>query len=108
MSATAETPPPPPPPAATPAEVDAIPQTPTKLTFDDLARDIIMWRAKYLSILVLLAATATWATLQLYQFNFITVASWVVMVVLSLVFIRGNINRLLRKYKIYLLQINVS
>lgn len=96
MSATAETPPPPPA-AATPVEVEAVPHTRTKPKFDDLARDIMMWRTEYLSILVLLAATATWVALQLYQFNLVTVASWVAIFVLSLLFIWGNINRLLRK-----------
>ncbi|CAI9752827.1 unnamed protein product [Fraxinus pennsylvanica] len=63
----------------------------------DFARDLIFWRNKRLNILVLLVATATWVVLDIYGYNFITVASWVAMALVSFTFLWGNIHKLLVK-----------
>ncbi|CAI9110110.1 OLC1v1010078C1 [Oldenlandia corymbosa var. corymbosa] len=94
MSDTSEIPQPPSPPAAS----EPIVQVEThSQTFSDVAQDVIMWRKRCLSILVLSAATATWVALQVYQFTFLTVASWVAMFVVASLFVWGNIHRLLGK-----------
>ncbi|XAR57826.1 hypothetical protein NMG60_11026104 [Bertholletia excelsa] len=63
----------------------------------ELARDVVYWRRKKLSIVVLLVATATWTALEVYEFNFVTVASWLAMFVVSSLFVWGNILRLFKK-----------
>ncbi|KAK2999586.1 hypothetical protein RJ639_023491 [Escallonia herrerae] len=60
-------------------------------------KDIYLWRRKSLSMTVLVVATATWALLEVYQFNFVSVASWLAISVLATLFIWGNILRLLGK-----------
>lgn len=63
----------------------------------DTVRDILLWRRKKLSLLVLIAATAAWVLLDVYEFNFITIASWATMVIISLLFLYGNLVRLFGK-----------
>ncbi|KAK9030432.1 hypothetical protein V6N11_031859 [Hibiscus sabdariffa] len=63
----------------------------------DNFRDIILWRRKKVSATVLLVSTATWTLLQVYQFNFITVVSWLAIFILASLFLWGNILRLLGK-----------
>ncbi|XWS45321.1 hypothetical protein CRYUN_Cryun15aG0126400 [Craigia yunnanensis] len=63
----------------------------------DTFRDIILWRRKKLSATVLLISTATWVLLEVYQFNFITVASWLAIFILASLFLWGNVLRLLGK-----------
>ncbi|XP_027166907.1 reticulon-like protein B13 isoform X2 [Coffea eugenioides] len=58
--------------------------------------DLLFWRSMYLSILVLLVATATWVTLQLYQYHVVEVVSRVAMLLVTLIFVWGNIHRLLK------------
>lgn len=63
----------------------------------DTVRDVFLWRRKKLSLLVLLVSTATWVSLDVYQFNLITVASWAAMFAVTSLFLYGNIARFLRK-----------
>ncbi|KAK8556787.1 hypothetical protein V6N13_064791 [Hibiscus sabdariffa] len=63
----------------------------------DTFRDIILWRRKKVSATVLVVSTATWTLLQVYQFNFITVVSWLTIFILASLFLWGNILRLLGK-----------
>ncbi|XP_068342970.1 reticulon-like protein B13 [Pyrus communis] len=63
----------------------------------DTVRDILLWRKKKQSFLVLLAATATWILLDVYQFNFLTVISYVAMFIVTSLFLSGNLLRLLGK-----------
>ncbi|KAF8405131.1 hypothetical protein HHK36_010029 [Tetracentron sinense] len=63
----------------------------------DIMRDIFLWRNRKLSLSVLLATTATWVLLEVYQFNFITVFSWVAMSIVAFMFLWGNMHRLLGK-----------
>ncbi|KAJ7952913.1 Reticulon-like protein [Quillaja saponaria] len=64
---------------------------------DNIMRDIVLWRRKKLSATILLAITATWVVMEVYQFNFLTVISWVAMFVVAPVFIWANMLRLLGK-----------
>ncbi|XVE82736.1 hypothetical protein DITRI_Ditri16bG0030000 [Diplodiscus trichospermus] len=63
----------------------------------DTLREIILWRRKKLSATVLLISTATWILLEVYEFNFITVASWLAIFVVASLFLWGNLLRLLGK-----------
>nr|XP_027116845.1 uncharacterized protein LOC113734478 isoform X2 [Coffea arabica] len=58
--------------------------------------DLLFWRSMYLSILVLLVATATWVTLQLYHYYMVDVVSRMAMLLVTLIFVWGNIHRLLK------------
>ncbi|POO02728.1 Reticulon [Trema orientale] len=60
-------------------------------------RDIFLWRKKKLSLLLLLVSTATWVLLQVYQFNLVTLLSWVAMFIVVSLFLWGNLLRLLGK-----------
>lgn len=61
-----------------------------------IARDVFLWRIKNLSFTLLLVSTAIWVMLEVYQFNFLTVAS-LAMSIVSFTFLSGNIMRLLAK-----------
>ncbi|KDP31877.1 hypothetical protein JCGZ_12338 [Jatropha curcas] len=74
----------------------------------DTVRDIFLWRRKKLSLLILLVATGTWVLFDIYEFNFITVASWIAMVIISSLFIYGNLVRLFRKEEPNLSGLQVS
>ncbi|KAJ6288593.1 hypothetical protein OIU76_024556 [Salix suchowensis] len=50
-----------------------------------------------LSLLVLVVSTATWVSIDVYQFNFITVSSWAAMFAVTSLFLYGNMLRLFRK-----------
>ncbi|XP_009366426.2 reticulon-like protein B13 [Pyrus x bretschneideri] len=63
----------------------------------DTVRDILLWRKKKQSFLVLFTATATWILLDVYQFNFLTVISYVAMFIVTSLFLSGNLLRLLGK-----------
>ncbi|KAJ6419942.1 hypothetical protein OIU84_029958 [Salix udensis] len=63
----------------------------------DTLRDVFLWRRKKLSLLVLLVSTATWVSIDVYQFNFITVSSWAAMFAVTSLFLYGNMLRLFRK-----------
>ena len=63
----------------------------------DTFRDIILWRRKKLSATVLLTSTATWILLEVYEFNFITVASRLAIFIFASLFLWGNVLRLLGK-----------
>ncbi|KAI3945986.1 hypothetical protein MKX01_024742 [Papaver californicum] len=59
--------------------------------------DILLWKKKKQSLSILTASTLTWVVLQVYQYNFITIASWVFMAILAMMFLFGNCLRLLGK-----------
>ncbi|XP_057500398.1 reticulon-like protein B13 [Actinidia eriantha] len=63
----------------------------------DIVRDVVLWRRKKISICVVLVATATSVLLEVYEYNFITVASWAAMVIVTSAFLWGNILRLFNK-----------
>ncbi|XP_073158650.1 reticulon-like protein B13 [Henckelia pumila] len=63
----------------------------------DWVRDIMLWRRKDGGILLLLAATATWVAMEIYEFKFVTLASWLAMAIVVCLFAWGNLNRLFNK-----------
>ncbi|KAL5557125.1 hypothetical protein UlMin_039361 [Ulmus minor] len=69
----------------------------TSLPTSETMEDIFLWRKKKQSILVLLLSTATWVLLEVYQFNFLTVLSWIAMFIVVSTFLLGNLLRLLGK-----------
>ncbi|KAF5738199.1 putative Reticulan like protein B13 [Tripterygium wilfordii] len=70
---------------------------PQSANISEIARDIYLWRSKKLSVTVLTVATAIWVLLDVYEFNFITVASWLSMFIVSSLFLYANLLRLLGK-----------
>ncbi|OIS97840.1 reticulon-like protein b13 [Nicotiana attenuata] len=63
----------------------------------DLVRDVILWKRKNLSVLTLLGATAIWLALEVYEFKFVALFSWMSMLAIAFLFFWGNIHRLLGK-----------
>ncbi|KAF2295154.1 hypothetical protein GH714_031753 [Hevea brasiliensis] len=80
----------------------------SSLFSSDTVKDIFLWRRKKLSLLVLIVATAAWVLLDIYEFNFITAASWAAMVIVSSLFLYGNLFRLFRKEEPNLSGLEVS
>ena|ERR1044072_3974468 len=62
---------------------------------NDIVKDVVLWRRKKLSALVLVAATATWMLMQVFQFNFLTIISWLAIFLVASVFLYANLCRLL-------------
>ncbi|XP_050208098.1 reticulon-like protein B13 [Mercurialis annua] len=60
-------------------------------------KDIFLWRRKKLSVMVVSVATVIWVLLDVYEFNFITIASWLAIFLVSSLFIYANLVRLFRK-----------
>lgn len=58
--------------------------------------------------MLILAATGSYVLLEVYKFNLVTLVSWAAMVVVSLLFIWGNIHRILGKYVILYIIISVT
>ncbi|XP_009617575.1 reticulon-like protein B13 isoform X1 [Nicotiana tomentosiformis] len=63
----------------------------------DIVRDVILWKRKNLSVLTLLAATAIWLALEVYELKFVTLFSWMSMLAVAFLLFWGNIHRLLGK-----------
>lgn len=71
-----------------------------KVADDDgehVVRDVIMWRRREISAVVVLVTTALWVLLQVFAFNFVHLASWTLIAFATLLFFYGSINRLLHK-----------
>jgi len=65
---------------------------------NDMLKDIVLRRRKKLSTMTLVAAaTATWVLMEVYQFNFLTLISWLIMFVVTSIFLYSNMLRLLGK-----------
>ncbi|PWA43960.1 reticulan like protein B13 [Artemisia annua] len=56
-----------------------------------------MWRRKRMSVGVVAAATLFWVVMEVYRFNFLTVASWTAMFLFSSLFAWANIYRIIYK-----------
>ncbi|CAL9026847.1 unnamed protein product [Prunus brigantina] len=74
----------------------------------DTLSDIILWRKKRQSLLTLLTATATWVLLQVYQFNFLTLISYLAIFIVASLFLSGNLLRLLGKAPPDLSRVGIS
>ncbi|GAB4848940.1 hypothetical protein Ancab_003752 [Ancistrocladus abbreviatus] len=70
---------------------------PSSPAMQDVVRDIILWKRWKFSATILLIATTIWALLEIYQFKFVTVASWAAMAMLAFLFLYSNVLRLLHK-----------
>ncbi|XP_061340829.1 reticulon-like protein B13 [Gastrolobium bilobum] len=64
---------------------------------NEIVKDVILWRRKKLSATVLVTATLTWVLMEVWQFNFLTVVSWVAIIVTASMFLYANMLKLLGK-----------
>ncbi|XP_054823271.1 reticulon-like protein B13 isoform X1 [Prosopis cineraria] len=62
-----------------------------------LVKDVALWRRRSLTATILIAATATWMLLQVYQFHFATLFSWLAMFLVASSFLWANTLRLFGK-----------
>ncbi|XP_054823272.1 reticulon-like protein B13 isoform X2 [Prosopis cineraria] len=60
-------------------------------------KDVALWRRRSLTATILIAATATWMLLQVYQFHFATLFSWLAMFLVASSFLWANTLRLFGK-----------
>jgi hypothetical protein len=54
-------------------------------------KDTVLWRRKKLSTMVIAAATVvlvTWVLMEVYQFNFLTLISWITIFFIASIFIK--------------------
>ncbi|XP_010531229.1 PREDICTED: reticulon-like protein B13 [Tarenaya hassleriana] len=70
--------------------------------------DIILWRRKKLAFSILIVETATWVLLNVYGFNSMTIVSWAAIAAVALLFLWGNLLRLLHKGEPELSRLRVS
>ncbi|KAK2657384.1 hypothetical protein Ddye_010441 [Dipteronia dyeriana] len=87
----------PPPPLRSDKETTEQPPSMSPPLRSDILRGVVFWRRKNLSLMVLVLATATWVLLDVYQFNFITIVSWAAISIVAMLFLWGNLLRLLGK-----------
>ncbi|OMP02089.1 Reticulon [Corchorus olitorius] len=59
----------------------------------ELVSDIALWKKKELSGSLLASSTVTWLLQQVYEYNFLTIASWVIIFIVTLLFVWRNVNR---------------
>ncbi|CAL1408763.1 unnamed protein product [Linum trigynum] len=59
--------------------------------------DIVLWRRPISSALVVSVATATWVLFEVYEFNIVTVVSWVGLAVVASLYLYGHLYRIFRK-----------
>ncbi|KAL0343635.1 UNVERIFIED_CONTAM: hypothetical protein Sangu_1250900 [Sesamum angustifolium] len=74
----------------------------------DVVSDVILWRRKQLNVIILVAATAAWTAMEVYQYSFITLLSWLAMALLLCLFFWGTIHRLLKKEAPDLSELEIS
>ncbi|KAG5144875.1 hypothetical protein AAZX31_11G057800 [Glycine max] len=73
-----------------------------------IVKDVVLWRRKKINISVLVAATAAWVLMEVFEFNFLTLISWVAILGLASIFLYANMLRLLGKEPPNLLGLEVS
>ncbi|XWS45320.1 hypothetical protein CRYUN_Cryun15aG0126300 [Craigia yunnanensis] len=61
----------------------------------EIVNDIALWKRKKLSGSLLFISTATWLLQQVYEYNFLTIASWVLIFIVTSLFVWRYVNRLL-------------
>ncbi|KAL7101290.1 hypothetical protein ACP275_08G045900 [Erythranthe tilingii] len=74
----------------------------------DLMKDMVTWRRKQLNVFTLLAATSAWTAIEIYQYNFITITSYIAIAAAVCLFFWGNIHRLLKKEAPDLSELEIS
>ncbi|KAK1433028.1 hypothetical protein QVD17_09932 [Tagetes erecta] len=60
-------------------------------------KDVIMWRKKRVSVGVLASMSVLWVVIEIYGYNFITVASWIAIFLFSSLFVWAYIYRIIYK-----------
>ncbi|XP_058777946.1 reticulon-like protein B13 [Vicia villosa] len=73
------------------------PSHPSDGSGNDIMRDIVLWRRKKLGTFVLIAATATWVLMEVYQYNFLTLISWLTILVITSIFLYAKMLTLFGK-----------
>ncbi|XWS29373.1 hypothetical protein CRYUN_Cryun24cG0024000 [Craigia yunnanensis] len=61
----------------------------------EIVNDIALWKRNRLSGSLLFTSTATWVFQQVYEYNFLTIASWVAIFIVTSLFILRHVNRFL-------------
>ncbi|KAE8707063.1 Pentatricopeptide repeat (PPR) superfamily protein [Hibiscus syriacus] len=61
----------------------------------EVVNDIALWKRKKISGSLLVSSTATWLLQQVCQYNFLTIASWVAIFIVTSLFIWRYVNRFL-------------
>ncbi|GER35685.1 reticulon-like protein [Striga asiatica] len=84
------------------------PNTPLQGHTSDLLSDVVLWRRKQLNCAILLAATALWTVMEVYQYSLVTVLSWLAMAAAVCLFFWGSIHRLLKKEAPDLSELEIS
>ncbi|MED6167399.1 hypothetical protein PIB30_002369 [Stylosanthes scabra] len=64
---------------------------------NNVVKDVVLWRRKKLNATILILETATWVFMQLYQFKFITLISWLAIFLLASIFLYANLTTLVGK-----------
>lgn len=64
---------------------------------ENIGKDIVLWRRRTQTSTILMAATATWVLMEVYEFKFITVVCWLAMLLVASCFLWANMLRLLGK-----------
>ncbi|KAL4368387.1 hypothetical protein GQ457_05G013270 [Hibiscus cannabinus] len=59
----------------------------------EVVSDIALWKRKKISGSLLVSSAATWLLQQVYEYNFLTVASWAVIFIITSLFIWRYVNR---------------
>ncbi|RDY11002.1 Reticulon-like protein B13, partial [Mucuna pruriens] len=75
---------------------------------NDMVKDVVLWRRKKVNITVIVAATAAWVLMEVCEFNFVTVISWVAIFVVVSIFLYANMLRLLGKEPPNLLRLELT
>ncbi|CAJ1929775.1 unnamed protein product [Sphenostylis stenocarpa] len=75
---------------------------------DGVVKDVVLWRRKKLNAIVIVVATAAWVLMEVFEFNFITVISWVAILVVASIFLYANMRRLLGKEPPNLLKLELT
>ncbi|KAF5188718.1 Reticulon-like protein b13 [Thalictrum thalictroides] len=83
--------------STTPAAQSCPDSSPISTTSSNVTQDIMLWRKKKVTASILAIATVTWVLLDIYQYNFLNIASWVTMAIVVLLFLGGNIMKLIGK-----------
>ncbi|KAL1316296.1 hypothetical protein HN51_068515 [Arachis hypogaea] len=71
--------------------------SPDHVNGNNVVKDVVLWRRKKLNATLLILATATWVSMQLYQFKFITLISWLAIFLLASIFLYANLTKLFGK-----------
>ncbi|MED6172460.1 hypothetical protein PIB30_050281 [Stylosanthes scabra] len=64
---------------------------------ENVVKDVVLWRRKKLNATILILETAAWVFMQLYQFKFITLISWLAIFLLASIFLYANLTTLVGK-----------